>query len=228
MALDSKQKTTDTGAVKSLDAAVVVPQRSALQVATKRAMDIALTLLAMPLVLPLGLLIGIMIKLDSNGPIFYTQKRVGKGEKLFTLYKFRSMKDGANALKNQLKDKNEAAGPVFKIKKDPRITRVGAILRKSSLDELPQLINIIKGEMSIVGPRPPLPEEVEKYNDYQRGRLAVKPGLTCLWQIQGRSSIGFDQWVELDLEYIRIQSIWVDIKIICKTIPAVLKCTGAW
>lgn len=228
MALDSQQKTTDTGAARSSAEAIGASRRSSSQMAIKRAMDIALTLLAMPLALPLGLLIGIMIKLDSKGPIFYTQKRVGKGEKLFTLFKFRSMKDGANALKNQLKDKNEAAGPVFKIKKDPRITRVGAILRKSSLDELPQLINIMKGEMSIVGPRPPLPEEVEKYNDYQRGRLAVKPGLTCLWQIQGRSSIGFDQWVELDLEYIRTQSIWVDIKIICKTIPAVLKGTGAW
>lgn len=201
---------------------------SGLELAVKRAIDLGVSLIAMPLLIPLGLLVGLIIKLDSPGPVFYTQTRIGKNGKPFKFYKFRSMFRDADKMLDQLDHLNEAKGPIFKIRRDPRITRVGGFLRKTSLDELPQLINVIKGEMSLVGPRPPLPREVERYNDYQMGRLAVTPGLTCLWQIQGRSEVSFDEWVELDLEYIRRQSLWLDIKILLKTIPAVLKGRGAY
>jgi lipopolysaccharide/colanic/teichoic acid biosynthesis glycosyltransferase len=176
----------------------------------------------------MSILIGIAIKVNSKGPILFKQMRVGKDGRKFILYKFRSMQEGAHEVRENLNHLNEAEGPIFKIKRDPRITKVGAFLRKTSLDELPQILNIFKGEMSLVGPRPPLPEEVEEYNDYQRGRLAVLPGLTCLWQVQGRSNLPFDRWVELDIEYIRNQSLWLDFKILLKTIPAVIKGTGAW
>ena len=206
----------------------VSPRLLGWQLAVKRAIDLLLPLIASPIVVPLGLLIGIAIKLDSEGPVLFKQTRVGKGGKPFTLYKFRSMFKDADEMVSGLDQLNEAAGPVFKIKRDPRITKVGSLLRKSSLDELPQIINVLRGEMSLVGPRPPLPREVEKYSSHQLGRLAVKPGLTCLWQIRGRSNIPFDEWVELDLEYIRNQSLWLDFKILFRTIPAVLRGTGAW
>ena len=206
----------------------VSPRLLGWQLAVKRAIDLLLPLIALPIVVPLGLLISITIKLDSEGPMLFKQTRVGKGGKPFTLYKFRSMFKDADEMVSGLDQLNEAAGPTFKIRKDPRITKVGSLLRKSSLDELPQIINVLKGEMSLVGPRPPLPREVEKYNSHQLGRLAVKPGLTCLWQIRGRSNIPFDEWVELDLEYIRNQSLWLDFKILFRTIPAVLRGTGAW
>lgn len=198
------------------------------QCAVKRVCDVLMSLLLLPIFLPLGLLIAIAIKLDSKGPVLYKQARVGKDGWLFTMYKFRSMYKGSEELREGLNNLNEAAGPVFKIKKDPRITRVGAFLRRSSLDELPQIVNVLRGEMSLVGPRPPLPEEVEKYTDYQQGRLLVRPGLTCLWQVRGRSNLSFDRWVELDLEYVRNQSLWLDFKILLQTIPAVLGGKGAW
>ena len=198
------------------------------QLAAKRAIDLLLSLCALPVVLPLGLITAVVIKLDSEGPVFFKQARVGRGGKPFTLYKFRSMFKDADEKLDELDHLNEAAGPIFKIRRDPRITRIGALLRRSSLDELPQIMNVLRGEMSLVGPRPPLPREVERYNPYQLGRLVVKPGITCLWQVQGRSNIPFDKWVELDLEYIRSQSLWLDFKILFKTIPAVLKGTGAW
>jgi lipopolysaccharide/colanic/teichoic acid biosynthesis glycosyltransferase len=137
------------------------------------------------------------------------------------------MRQNADKLLDKVAHLNEADGPVFKIRMDPRVTRVGSMLRKSSIDELPQFINVFKGDMSLVGPRPPLPREVEMYNEYQRGRLAVTPGITCLWQIQGRCNVSFERWVELDLEYIRKQSLLLDFKILIKTIPVVLKGTGA-
>jgi len=196
--------------------------------AAKRGIDLLLSLAALPVVLPLGLITAAVIKLDSEGPVFFKQSRIGRGGKLFTLYKFRSMFKDADEKLDELDHLNEAAGPIFKIRRDPRITRMGGLLRKSSLDELPQIINVLRGEMSLVGPRPPLPREVERYDSHQLGRLAVKPGLTCLWQVQGRSNIPFDKWVELDLEYIRNQSLWLDLKILLKTIPAVLRGTGAW
>jgi exopolysaccharide biosynthesis polyprenyl glycosylphosphotransferase len=208
--------------------ALPVPHLAACELAIKRVIDIVVSLIAMLVFIPLALIVAIVIKLNSKGPVFFKQARVGRNGSLFTLYKFRSMHQNADRIKQSLGHMNEAEGPVFKIKRDPRITRVGAILRKTSLDELPQFINVLRGEMSLVGPRPPLPQEVERYTDYQRGRLAVKPGLTCLWQVQGRSSVSFDRWVELDLEYIRRQSLWLDLTILLKTIPAVLKGTGAW
>ncbi len=204
------------------------PRLSSWQLAAKRAIDLLVSAALLPVAVPLGMLAAVVIKLDSEGPVFFKHTRIGKGGKPFTMYKFRSMYKDADKIRDRLNQLNEAAGPIFKIKRDPRITRVGAVLRKTSLDELPQFLNVLKGQMSLVGPRPPLPQEVEQYNSYQQGRLAVKPGLTCLWQVQGRSSISFDKWVELDLEYIRNQSLWLDFKILLKTIPAVLKGTGAW
>ena len=159
----------------------VSPRLSISQLAAKRAIDLAVSMVLLPLAAALGLISAILIKLDSPGPVFFKQTRIGRGGRPFVLYKFRSMYKNADAIVEKLDHLNEAEGPIFKIRKDPRITRVGAILRKTSMDEMPQIINVIRGEMSLVGPRPPLPREVDKYNDYQRGRLAVKPGLTCLW-----------------------------------------------
>lgn len=204
------------------------PRLSSWQLAAKRAIDLLVSVALLPVAVPLGMLAAVFIKLDSKGPVFFKHTRIGKGGKPFTMYKFRSMYKDADKIRDRFNQLNEAAGPIFKIKRDPRITRVGAVLRKTSLDELPQFLNVLKGQMSLVGPRPPLPQEVEQYNSHQWGRLAVKPGLTCLWQVQGRSSISFDKWVELDLEYIRNQSLWLDFKILLKTVPAVLKGTGAW
>lgn len=208
--------------------ALPVPHLKAWQKVLKRTADLGVSLVAILVFIPLTLIIAVAIKMDAPGPVFFKQIRVGEKGRLFLLYKFRSMYRDADKMKQSLSDMNEAEGPVFKIKRDPRITKVGALLRKTSLDELPQFINVLRGDMSLVGPRPPLPLEVEKYTDYQRGRLAVRPGLTCLWQVQGRSSVSFDRWVELDLEYIRNQSLWLDAKILVKTVPAVLKGTGAY
>jgi len=196
--------------------------------AVKRFFDVVLSVLALVVLSPLFLITAIAIKLDSEGEVFYSQLRVGKDGKLFKMYKFRSMCVDADKQLDKLKDLNEKDGPVFKIANDPRVTRVGRIIRKRSIDELPQLINIIKGDMSIVWPRPPLPNEVAQYTPYQMQRLSVKPGLTCYWQISGRSDISFDEWVELDCKYIRESSVWTDIKIILKTIPAVLIGRGAY
>lgn len=225
--MSAKSGSIEAGMNPKLAPGIASPMPS-WQLVTKRVIDILIPVLFAPIVVPVCVLAAIAIKLDSAGPVFFRQTRIGQNGKPFTLFKFRSMHKDAERMRKELERLNEASGPIFKIRKDPRITRVGRILRKTSLDELPQLINVIRGEMSLVGPRPPLPEEVEKYNAYQMGRLAVKPGLTCLWQIQGRSSISFDKWVELDLEYIRNQSLWLDLKILLKTLPAVLKGTGAW
>ncbi|WP_185959577.1 sugar transferase [Planococcus salinarum] len=185
----------------------------------KRFLDIFISIVGIAALSPLLLMVVLMIKLeDPDGEILFRQQRVGKGGKLFHMYKFRSMVSNAEALKATLMDKNEASGPVFKIKFDPRVTRVGSFIRRTSIDELPQLINVLKGEMTLVGPRPALPDEVEKYTDFERGRLAVTPGLTCYWQVSGRSNIGFDEWVKLDLQYIKERNTFVDIKLICKTV----------
>jgi len=206
----------------------VPPRLSSRQLGVKRAIDLAAAIVSLPILVPLSAAIGIAIKLDSQGPVLYKQTRIGKDGVPFTMYKFRSMRKDAEELRRKLDSLNEAEGPIFKMRKDPRVTRVGALLRKTSLDELPQMINVIQGNMSLVGPRPPLPDEVAQYSDHQSGRLAVKPGITCLWQVSGRSSLPFDKWVELDLEYIRRQSLWLDIKILLKTILVVVKGTGAW
>ena len=193
----------------------------------KRIFDIVVALLALILFSPIMLLAALLIRLTSPGPIIFRQVRVGKGGRYFWCYKFRSMCVDAEQKKQQLLHLNEAKGPVFKMKRDPRVTPVGAILRKLSIDELPQLINVLKGDMSIVGPRPPIPSEVEQYNEQARQRLAVLPGLTCLWQVSGRSNISFDRWVELDLAYIENMSFLTDLKILLQTIPAVLTGSGA-
>ena len=169
----------------------------------------------------------IAVKISSRGPILFRQTRVGVGGRLFTCYKFRSMCVDAEAKRERLLHLNEASGPVFKIKNDPRITPVGRVIRKFSLDELPQLYNVLINDMSLVGPRPPVPSEVASYDMRTRHRLSVKPGLTCLWQISGRSAVAFDRWVELDLLYIDTMSFWGDIAILLKTVPAVVFARGA-
>jgi lipopolysaccharide/colanic/teichoic acid biosynthesis glycosyltransferase len=169
-----------------------------------------------------------MIKADSRGPVFYRQDRVGRGGRLFRFYKFRSMYEEADRRLPELVDRNEQDGPVFKIKSDPRITAVGRFLRRSSMDEIPQVFNVLRGEMSIVGPRPALPTEVARYQPWQRRRLEVKPGITCLWQIAGRSHIGFDEWMRLDVEYLRTRSFATDAVIFVKTVPAVMARRGAY
>ena len=170
------------------------------------------------LFLPISVLISIAIKIeDPKGKILFCQERVGINNKTFKMYKFRSMVSNAEELLKDISELNEMDGPVFKIKEDPRITKVGKFIRKTSLDEIPQFFNILKGDMTLVGPRPPLECEVENYGDYEMQRLTVKPGLTCYWQIGGRNSIDFKKWVELDLKYIEERNIFVDIKIIFKT-----------
>lgn len=172
---------------------------------------------------PVMLIIAIFIKVeDPKGPIFFSQVRNGEYPKTFKMYKFRSMYTDAEERLHELMHLNEQSGPAFKMKDDPRITKVGKFIRKTSLDELPQLFNVLKGDMSLVGPRPAIPREVEQYTPYQMQRLFVKPGLTCIWQVSGRNNIGFDEWVELDIEYIKTRNLWLDIKLILLTIPAML------
>lgn len=194
----------------------------------KRIIDIIVSSILLLFTWPFLLILMLLIKLDSPGPIFFKQKRVGLNGRLFTLLKFRSMIIDAEKLLNDLKDKNEMSGPVFKMKDDPRITKLGAFLRRYSLDELPQLINVLKGDMSLVGPRPPLPQEVKHYKRKQRKRLSMRPGLTCSWQVSGRNEIpSFEDWARMDLEYINNWSLRYDFILLLKTIPAVLFGTGA-
>jgi lipopolysaccharide/colanic/teichoic acid biosynthesis glycosyltransferase len=176
---------------------------------------------------PLLLATALAVKLTSPGPIFFAQERVGMNKRKFRLLKFRSMVVDAEERKKDLAHLNEMDGPAFKIRKDPRVTRVGAILRKLSIDELPQLINVLKGEMSLVGPRPPLLNEVDLYDWSDRRRLSVRPGITCLWQVSGRNNLTFDEWMILDRKYIDNWSVWFDLKILVMTIPVVLFGKGA-
>lgn len=198
-------------------------QNSTYYFVIKRLIDVVFSTIGLIVLSPIMLIVAVAIKLeDIKGPILFSQERVGYLGKKFKMYKFRSMYVDAEERLHEIQHLNEQTGPVFKMKDDPRITKVGKFIRKTSLDELPQLINILKGEMSIVGPRPALLREVVQYNDYQKQRLLVKPGLTCIWQVSGRNNIGFDEWVELDLEYIENQSLGLDIKLILQTIPALL------
>jgi len=184
----------------------------------KRVFDILCAIIGLLILSVLFFIIGLLIKLeDKQGSVFFKQTRIGKDGKPFEMYKFRSMVSNAEDLKASLMDKNEATGPVFKIKDDPRVTRIGKFIRKTSIDELPQLINVLKGEMSLVGPRPSLPQEVAAYSSYERQRLKVVPGITCYWQVGGRSSLSFSEWVELDLKYIRERNLFIDFKLIIKT-----------
>ena len=194
----------------------------------KRTFDIIASFLGLCILLVPLCILALIIVIDSPGaaPI-YSQVRVGKNGKTFKFYKFRSMVPNAEQMLEELLEQNEMHGPAFKIKKDPRVTRVGMIIRKSSIDELPQLWNVLKGEMSLVGPRPPLPREVEQYTDYQKQRLLVTPGITCYWQVQPkRNSLCFDEWLAWDLKYIAERGVWTDAKILFRTIGAVIGMEG--
>jgi exopolysaccharide biosynthesis polyprenyl glycosylphosphotransferase len=193
----------------------------------KRALDLAVSLFLFFVTLPIQLLAAIAIKLTSSGPVFFRQVRCGLNGRHFTLLKFRTMDAGAEQRLFEVSHLNEMSGPVFKMSKDPRLTVVGRILRRLSIDELPQLVNVIRGDMSLVGPRPPLPEEVAHYQPWQRRRLSMNPGLTCLWQVSGRNEVDFDRWMALDLKYIDTWSPMLDLKILLKTVPAVLSGRGA-
>jgi exopolysaccharide biosynthesis polyprenyl glycosylphosphotransferase len=193
---------------------------------TKQMIDRIGGLLALIVASPIMLLTAILIKLDTPGPVFFAQVRCGLNGRPFNLYKFRTMVSDAERRKEELLARNEMSGPVFKLRRDPRVTRVGRTLRKFSIDELPQLFNVIGGDMSLVGPRPPLPKEVLKFEPWQRRKLSIKPGLTCTWQVSGRNAIPFEEWMRLDLDYIDNWSLWLDAKILARTIPTVLKGSG--
>jgi exopolysaccharide biosynthesis polyprenyl glycosylphosphotransferase len=197
-------------------------------VVMKRALDFTLAMIALIIVSPVMLLAAVLIKLTSPGPIFFTQKRIGQNKRMFTIFKFRSMAVDAEAQMRKLEHLNEVTGPVFKMKDDPRITPVGKFLRKTSIDELPQLFNVLKGDMSLVGPRPLPIRDYEGFSqDWHRRRFSVRPGITCLWQVNGRSAIPFEKWMELDMQYIDKWSLWLDLKILARTIPAVWRGSGA-
>lgn len=193
----------------------------------KRASDIVGAFFGILILAPVMIVAAVVIKLTSKGPVFFKQKRLTKGGETFDMWKFRTMVVNADAIKDQLAASNEMSGPVFKMKNDPRITPAGRFLRKYSVDELPQLFNVLKGDMSLVGPRPPVHKEVVKYRRWQARRLTVKTGLTCIWQISGRNNIDFESWMRLDLQYIDQWSFWLDIKILFKTVAVVLKGNGA-
>ncbi|MBD3237396.1 MAG: exopolysaccharide biosynthesis protein [Candidatus Eisenbacteria bacterium] len=208
---------------QSRDPALSYVPRTFYEKVGKRLFDFAVALGATLLLSPLMLLIVVAIRLDSPGPILYVSTRLGRRARPFRFLKFRSMRAGADRMKDQLAHLNEMDGPVFKIRDDPRVTRVGRILRKTSLDELPQLFSVLRGEMSLVGPRPPIPAEVEEYELWQRRRLSVTPGVTCLWQVSGRNQIGFSEWMRLDMEYIDHLSFGLDLRILLLTVPAVIR-----
>ena len=184
---------------------------------SKRAIDIVGSIVGLVLLSPILLIVAIAIKLESKGPIIFSQKRIGLKGKEFKMYKLRSMVEDAEKLKKDLMKSNEMSGPMFKMKDDPRVTRVGKFIRKTSIDELPQLVNVLKGDMSLVGPRPSLPKEVKKFKPWMKKRLEVKPGLTCFWQVSGRNNIDFEDWMKLDIKYVEERSFLVDIKLIFKT-----------
>lgn len=194
----------------------------------KRVLDLTLGSVLFAAAVPVMALAAAAIKLDSRGPVFHRAVRVGRGGRKFTFLKLRSMRVGAEELRGLLLHLNQAEGPAFKLHNDPRVTRVGRWLRKLSLDELPQLYHVLQGHMSLVGPRPPFPEEVERYEPWMLRRLSVTPGLTCLWQIRGRSDLSFEEWMRLDLEYVDRQSFRLDVAILARTLPAVLSARGAY
>ena len=199
-----------------------------LSLTLKRGLDVGLSLLVVVLASPVLILAALAVAIDSSGPILFRQERVGLNGRRFTMYKFRSMVQNAESLLGELREQNEMSGPVFKMSRDPRITKVGNFLRRTSIDELPQLFNVIRGEMSLVGPRPPLPSEVDLYEPEQRRRLSVKPGITGLWQVSGRNEVSdFSEWVHLDLEYIDRWTLALDLRILAQTVPAVLMAKGA-
>lgn len=194
--------------------------------ASSRVLDLGLSSLGLALFSPLFLYLAVKIKLEDGGPIFYSQTRLGQGGRTFKIWKFRSMIEGADQMKKDLLEKNEIAGAMFKIKDDPRITKIGKMMRRYSLDELPQLVNVLRGEMALIGPRPPLPEEARQYSDYDWQRLLVKPGCSGLWQVECRNDGDFDQMVQLDIKYINQRSLWLDLQLMVKTIGLIFRPTG--
>lgn len=185
---------------------------------SKRAIDIIGAGSGLLLLSAVIAIVACAVKFTSKGPVFFSQKRVGKNGELFDMYKFRSMVVNAEELKEKLAHQNEMSGPMFKMKDDPRVTKVGKFIRKTSLDELPQLWNVLKGDMSLVGPRPSLPKEVAQFEKWMYKRLSIKPGLTCFWQVSGRNNIDFEDWMKLDIKYVDERNIWIDIKLIFKTV----------
>ncbi|WP_426449083.1 sugar transferase [Paenibacillus sp. S-38] len=220
--LSEEGKTLETGEYYST-AALNQGYGHNVYLAMKRMIDIVGAIVGLVITAPLFLILAILIKLeDPKGPVFFKQQRVGKNEALFHMFKFRSMVSNAEELLAQLLSQNEVSGHMFKMKNDPRITKIGRFIRKTSLDELPQLWNVLRGDMSLVGPRPPLPREVKEYSNYHKQRLSVTPGCTGLWQVSGRSQLGFEEMVELDLKYIANRNLFFDIKIIFKTVRVLL------
>jgi exopolysaccharide biosynthesis polyprenyl glycosylphosphotransferase len=199
-----------------------------LQLALKRVIDVVGSALMIVLLSPLFLVSALAIRVSSTGPALFRQERVGKDGRLFRMYKFRSMRLSAHDERDEVVHLNEARGPVFKIRDDPRLTTVGRVIRKLSIDELPQLFNVLRGDMSLVGPRPPLLEEVETYEPHELRRLSVRPGITCIWQVSGRSDLEFETWVEMDLEYIDTWTLRRDLELLLRTLPAVLSGRGAY
>lgn len=196
---------------------VVINNEKLFYKVSKRIIDVTASFVGLVLLSPIFLLVTILIKLDSRGKVVFSQPRVGKNGREFKMYKFRSMVINAEELKEKLLNENEMSGPMFKMKEDPRITKIGKFIRRTSIDELPQLVNVLKGEMSLVGPRPSLPKEVEKFESWMLERLEVKPGLTCYWQVMGRNEIDFEDWMKLDVKYVKEKSLLLDIKLIFKT-----------
>lgn len=192
-------------------------EKSMFYTVLKRLIDFIGALVGIICTSPILIITAIIIKLDSRGPVIFIQERVGHKGKIFKMYKFRSMVTNAEELLDKLKDKNEMSGPMFKMRGDPRITNIGKFIRKTSIDELPQFFNVLKGDMSLVGPRPNLQSEVVQFSPYHKQKLLVKPGLTCYWQVMGRNEIGFEEWMELDIKYMRERNLWIDIKLIIRT-----------
>lgn len=188
----------------------------------KRTMDVVCSMIGLIVLSPIFLVVAVLIRLESVGNPIFCQERVGMNGKKFKMYKFRSMVVNAEEIKDKLRDKNEMSGPMFKMKDDPRVTNIGRFIRKTSIDELPQLVNVLKGEMTLVGPRPSLPKEVIKFEDWMKERLSVKPGLTCYWQVSGRSDIGFEEWMRLDVKYVRERNTLLDMWLIMKTFSVFL------
>ncbi len=228
MSVSNLTTRTDFPPVDLLVEPIASPSASPVDASLRRALDVVVSAVALLLLLPLLVVIALCIRLDSPGPVLFVQKRVGKDGKGFPVFKFRSMFTDAEARLGSVLATNERSGPVFKMRRDPRVTRIGRGLRRCSLDEVPQLLNVLRGEMSLVGPRPALPREVALYTPEQSGRLSVLPGLTGLWQVSGRATLSFEASVALDLEYVRRQSVWLNLSLLLRTIPAVLTGYGAY
>jgi lipopolysaccharide/colanic/teichoic acid biosynthesis glycosyltransferase len=222
------QQAAVSGPVVGTEPAVFPVGNHFLYEPVKRVFDIVAAAAGLLLFLPLAPMLALLVKLESDGPFVFRQERVGRAGRHFRCYKIRSMVRNAEQLRASLSHLNEADGAAFKIREDPRITRVGRFVRRSSLDEFPQLINVLRGEMSIVGPRPQVPDEVARYRPEHRARLQVKPGITCLWQVSGRNDVDFEEWMRLDREYVRTRGLRTDVWILLRTLPAVIKRKGAY